>query len=127
DGGTRRSAFHTIVFGAATQRKRRAEQGGNEQDSNRHGFFSLIGKKTAQAPFGFHGPSRYVGGSAVMGLLLHTARFRASRATGRTCSMDEVRDSFRSSLGGWLWGTAAGLGTVLLAIAGIALTIAVAG
>lgn len=41
--------------------------------------------------------------------------------------MDEVRDSFRSSLGGWLWGTAAGLGTVLLAIAGIALTIAVAG
>jgi uncharacterized membrane protein YdbT with pleckstrin-like domain len=41
--------------------------------------------------------------------------------------MDEVRDSFRSSLGGWLWGTAAGLGTVLLGIAGIALTIAAAG
>ena len=41
--------------------------------------------------------------------------------------MDEVRDSFRSSFGGWLWGTAAGLGTVLLGIAGIALTIASAG
>jgi len=41
--------------------------------------------------------------------------------------MDEIRDSFRSSLGGWLWGTAAGLGTVLLGIAGIVLTIAVAG
>jgi uncharacterized membrane protein YdbT with pleckstrin-like domain len=41
--------------------------------------------------------------------------------------MDEVRDSFRSSLGGWLWGTAAGLGTLVLGIAGIVLTIAVAG
>ena len=41
--------------------------------------------------------------------------------------MDEVRDSFRTSLAGWLRGTAAGLGTVLLAVAGIALTIAVAG
>jgi uncharacterized membrane protein YdbT with pleckstrin-like domain len=41
--------------------------------------------------------------------------------------MDEVRDSFRTSVAGWLRGTAAGLGTVLLAIAGIALTIAVAG
>jgi len=41
--------------------------------------------------------------------------------------MDEVRDSFRSSLGGWLVGTAAGLGTIVLAIAGIALTIAAAG
>lgn len=42
-------------------------------------------------------------------------------------AMDEVRDSFRSSLGGWLWGTAAGLGTLLLGIAGIGLTIASAG
>ncbi len=41
--------------------------------------------------------------------------------------MDEVRDSFRSSFGGWLWATAAGLGTLLLGIAGIALTIAAAG
>lgn len=41
--------------------------------------------------------------------------------------MDEIRDSFRSSLGGWLRGTAAGLGTVLLAIAGAALTIGTAG
>lgn len=41
--------------------------------------------------------------------------------------MDDIRDSFRSSLGGWLWGTAAGLGTLLLGITGIALTIAVAG
>jgi len=41
--------------------------------------------------------------------------------------MDQVRDRFRASLGGWLRGTAAGLGTVLLGIAGIALTIAGAG
>lgn len=41
--------------------------------------------------------------------------------------MDDVKDSFRTSLAGWLRGTAAGLGTVLLAIAGIVLTIAVAG
>lgn len=41
--------------------------------------------------------------------------------------MDEVRDSFRSSFWGWLWATAAGLGTLLLGIAGIALTIAAAG
>jgi uncharacterized membrane protein YdbT with pleckstrin-like domain len=41
--------------------------------------------------------------------------------------MDEVHDSFRSSFGGWLRGTAAGLGTILLGIAGIALTIAAAG
>lgn len=41
--------------------------------------------------------------------------------------MDEVYDSFRSSFGGWLRGTAAGLGTILLGIAGIALTIAAAG
>ena len=41
--------------------------------------------------------------------------------------MDEIRDSFRSSLGGWLRGTAAGLGTVLLAIAGAGLTIGTAG
>lgn len=41
--------------------------------------------------------------------------------------MDEVRDTFRSSLGGWLRGTAAGLATVLLGIAGIAALIGAAG
>lgn len=41
--------------------------------------------------------------------------------------MDEIRDSFRSTLSGWLRGTAAGLGTVLLGIAGIALMIGSAG
>ena len=41
--------------------------------------------------------------------------------------MDQVQDSFRSSLGGWFWGTAAGLGTFALGILGIVLTIAVAG
>lgn len=41
--------------------------------------------------------------------------------------MDRVQDTFRSSLGGWLWGTAAGLGTILLGILGIGLTIAAAG
>jgi uncharacterized membrane protein YdbT with pleckstrin-like domain len=41
--------------------------------------------------------------------------------------MDPVQDTFRSSLGGWLWGTAAGLGTIVLGLLGIALTIAVAG
>jgi uncharacterized membrane protein YdbT with pleckstrin-like domain len=35
--------------------------------------------------------------------------------------MDEVLDSFRSSTWGWLIATAAGLGTLLLAIAGIVL------
>ena len=41
--------------------------------------------------------------------------------------MDEIRDTFRSSFGGWLWGTAAGLGTLLIGIAGIVLTGAAAG
>ncbi|HYD24318.1 MAG TPA: PH domain-containing protein [Croceibacterium sp.] len=41
--------------------------------------------------------------------------------------MDDVRDSFRSSLGGWLRGTAAGLATVFVGIAGFATMIAVAG
>ncbi len=41
--------------------------------------------------------------------------------------MDEVRDSFRPSTFGWLRGTAAGLGTVLLGIAGLALLIGMAG
>lgn len=41
--------------------------------------------------------------------------------------MNDGRDIFRSSLGGWLWGTAAGLGTILLGIAGIGATVAVAG
>ena len=41
--------------------------------------------------------------------------------------MDDVRDSFRPSTGGWLRGTAAGLGTVLLGIAGFALMVGAAG
>ena len=41
--------------------------------------------------------------------------------------MDETRDSFRPSTFGWLRGTAAGLGTVLLGIAGIAILIGAAG
>ena len=41
--------------------------------------------------------------------------------------MDEIRDTFRSSLGGWLRGTAAGLATVLLGIAGLALMIGAGG
>jgi uncharacterized membrane protein YdbT with pleckstrin-like domain len=41
--------------------------------------------------------------------------------------MNETRDSFRPSTMGWLRGTAAGLGTVLLAIAGPALMIGLAG
>jgi len=41
--------------------------------------------------------------------------------------MDEIRDSFRPSTFGWLRGTAAGLGTVLMGIAGFALMVAMAG
>ena len=41
--------------------------------------------------------------------------------------MDEVRDSFRSSTWGWLRGTLAGIGTVVLALAGPALLIGMAG
>jgi len=41
--------------------------------------------------------------------------------------MDETRDSFRSSTFGWVRGTAAGLGTVLLGIVGIAVLIGSAG
>lgn len=41
--------------------------------------------------------------------------------------MDQVQDSFRSSLKGWLFGTSRGLATILLAIAGIVLTVAAAG
>ena len=41
--------------------------------------------------------------------------------------MDEVHDSYRPSTFGWLRGTAAGLGTVLLGIAGLALLIGMAG
>ena len=41
--------------------------------------------------------------------------------------MDQVHDSFRPSTFGWLRGTAAGLGTVLLGIAGIAILIGAAG
>jgi uncharacterized membrane protein YdbT with pleckstrin-like domain len=41
--------------------------------------------------------------------------------------MDDVRDSFRPSTFGWLRGTAAGLGTVLMGIGGFALMVAMAG
>lgn len=41
--------------------------------------------------------------------------------------MDKIRDTFRSSFGRWLWGTAAGLGTLLIGLAGIVLTVASAG
>ena len=41
--------------------------------------------------------------------------------------MDQVHDSFRPSTWGWLRGTAAGLGTVLLGIAGLAIMIGAAG
>jgi len=41
--------------------------------------------------------------------------------------VDQVRDTFRMSFKGWLWGTAPGLGTVLLGLAGIVLTVAAAG
>jgi uncharacterized membrane protein YdbT with pleckstrin-like domain len=41
--------------------------------------------------------------------------------------MDEVRDSFRPSTAGWLRGTAAGLGTVFLGIAGFAVMVGAAG
>ena len=41
--------------------------------------------------------------------------------------MDNVLDTFRPSTFGWLRGTAAGLGTVLLGIAGIAIVIGAAG
>lgn len=41
--------------------------------------------------------------------------------------MDQVQDTFRSSLKGWFWGTAAGLGTLALGLLGIFLTVAAAG
>ena len=41
--------------------------------------------------------------------------------------MDDLRDSFRSSLGRWLLGTSAGIGTMLLAIAGFVVTIGAGG
>jgi len=41
--------------------------------------------------------------------------------------MDQVHDTFRPSTFGWLRGTAAGLGTVLMGIAGFALMVAMAG
>jgi len=41
--------------------------------------------------------------------------------------MDNVRDIFRPSVTGWLRGTAAGIGTVLMGIAGVVLVIAMAG
>ena len=41
--------------------------------------------------------------------------------------MDHVRDSFRPSTFGWLRGTAAGLGTILMGIAGFAVMVGAAG
>lgn len=41
--------------------------------------------------------------------------------------MDSVHDSFRPSVSGWLRGTAAGLGTILMGVAGFAILIAAAG
>jgi uncharacterized membrane protein YdbT with pleckstrin-like domain len=41
--------------------------------------------------------------------------------------MSDLRDSFRSSLGRWLVGTSAGLGTVLLGLAGFVVTVGAAG
>jgi uncharacterized membrane protein YdbT with pleckstrin-like domain len=41
--------------------------------------------------------------------------------------MDEARDSFRPSLGGWLGGTLAGWGTILLGVGGFAVLVAMAG
>ena len=41
--------------------------------------------------------------------------------------MDDVRDSFRPSTAGWLRGTAAGLGTILLGTAGFAIMVGAAG
>ena len=41
--------------------------------------------------------------------------------------MDQVHDSFRPSTAGWLRGTAAGLGTVLMGIAGFAIMVGAAG
>ena len=41
--------------------------------------------------------------------------------------MDEVRDSFRPSTAGWLRGTAAGLGTVLLGMSGFVIMVGAAG
>lgn len=41
--------------------------------------------------------------------------------------MDQVQDTFRSSFGGWFLGTAAGLGTLVLGLLGIVLTVAAAG
>lgn len=41
--------------------------------------------------------------------------------------MTQVQDTFRSSLRGWLLGTSAGLGTIVLGLAGIVATVAAAG
>jgi uncharacterized membrane protein YdbT with pleckstrin-like domain len=40
---------------------------------------------------------------------------------------DPIRDTFRSSLSGWLYGTSAGIFTVLLALGGIVATVGAAG
>jgi uncharacterized membrane protein YdbT with pleckstrin-like domain len=41
--------------------------------------------------------------------------------------MDQSKDTFRASFGGWLWGTAAGLGTLLLGLVGVGLMVGAAG
>jgi uncharacterized membrane protein YdbT with pleckstrin-like domain len=41
--------------------------------------------------------------------------------------MDEAHDTFRSSTMGWLWGTMAGLATILLALGGFVATVVGAG
>ena len=41
--------------------------------------------------------------------------------------MDQIRDSFRASVPGWLGGTLAGWGTILLAIGGFGVLVAMAG
>jgi uncharacterized membrane protein YdbT with pleckstrin-like domain len=41
--------------------------------------------------------------------------------------MEQAKDTFRPAFGGWLWGTAAGLGTIVLGLAGIGLTVGAAG
>jgi uncharacterized membrane protein YdbT with pleckstrin-like domain len=41
--------------------------------------------------------------------------------------MEQAKDLFRASFGGWLWGTTAGLGNLLLGLIGITLTVGMAG
>lgn len=41
--------------------------------------------------------------------------------------MEQATDRFRAAFGSWLWGTAAGLGTIILGLVGIVLTVGAAG